>query len=104
MKIMFKGNPSNEEASSKTQQQNVKMVTFSSSMNKGENISQEVSDDMSVGEDFIVAYQESEDTLESTVEEKKTVPKRSSYQRSAPSRPAPGTVKKMMARFQHSNQ
>jgi len=88
----------------------VKRVNFDSTENKVENFTQETSEDSSSDEDFIVSFQESEeldeteeteDTFDEAIREQKKEATPGFRLRRAPSRAAPGTVKKLMARFQN---
>ena len=79
----------------------VKRVNFDSAENTIENYNQSTSDDSSDEDDFIAAINESEDTFDEAIKEKKKEPAKSFALRRTASRAAPGTVKKLMARFQN---
>ena len=88
----------------------IKRVNFISTENKVESFSRQTSEDTSAAEDFIVSYKESddsdekeelEDTFDEAIRETKKEPTPGFRLRRAPSRAAPGTVKKLMARFQN---
>ena len=72
----------------------VKRVNFGSSEKNSQNYTQEASADTSDEDDFIAAFNESEDTFDEVIKEKKKEPTK--YSRTS-SRPAPGTVKLLKA-------
>ena len=78
----------------------VKRVNFNSAENAIENYNQTTSEDSSDEDDFIDAYNESEDKFDEATRETRKEPPKSFNLRKTASRAAPGTVKKLMARFQ----
>ena len=79
----------------------VKRVNFDSAENTVETYTEEASDDSCLEDDFITACHESEDTFDEVIREKEKEPNKSFGLRRTASRAAPGTVKKLMARFQN---
>ena len=90
---------SNTEEKSK-EKSKVKRVNFDSAENTVNNYTHETSDDRSNEEDIIVAIHESEDTFDEVIREKKKEPVKNL--RRSSTRPVPGTVKKLMAKFQNT--
>eukprot|EP00092_Neocalanus_flemingeri_P031082 GFUD01033762.1.p1 GENE.GFUD01033762.1~~GFUD01033762.1.p1 ORF type:complete len:491 (-),score=154.57 GFUD01033762.1:268-1740(-) len=93
------GIPENEEQSQDDLQ--VKRVNFDSLENTISSYSKETVDDTSDEDDFISTFHESEDTFDEVIREKKPEPIKTLGLRRTKSRAAPGTVKKLMARFQN---
>ena len=79
----------------------VKRVNFDSAENTFENYNQTTSDDGSDEDDFIDAFNESEDKFDEAIRQPTKEPPKSFNLRRTASRAAPGTVKKLMARFQN---
>ena len=79
----------------------VKRVNFDSGENTIENYNQTTSDDGSDEDDFIDAFNESEDRFDEAIRQPTKEPLKSFNLHRTASRAAPGTVKKLMARFQN---
>lgn len=80
----------------------VRRVNFDSAENTIENFNQ-APDDSSDEDDFIAAYNESEDKFDEVIRDTKKEPPKGFNLRRTKSRAAPGTVKKLLARFENNN-
>jgi len=80
----------------------VRRVNFNSAENTIENFNQ-APDDSSDEDDFIAAYNESEDKFDEAIRETKKEPTKGFNLRRTKSRAAPGTVKKLLARFENND-
>jgi len=80
----------------------VRRVNFDSAENTIENYNQ-APDDISDDDDFIAAYNESEDKFDEVIRESRKEPTKGFNLRRTKSRAAPGTVKKLLARFENNN-
>merc|ERR1711915_120478 len=80
----------------------VKRVNFDSGENKIRNYHQSTSDEHSEDEEFIAAFNESQDEINEELPKFKKDNKNPGLRRTA-SRAAPGTVKRLMARFENNS-